>query len=65
MKKNSWVCNTRRRKFIRITEEELKLKLESILQLLQIGSASGLANSATPVQEAPIIERLQRRRKYV
>jgi hypothetical protein len=69
MNRRRWECQTRRRRFIRATEEEIQQKLESILEVLQIGSAAGgLANPARSlVQEVRRLdtERLPKRRKHV
>lgn len=64
-----WEAKTTRRRFKRVTKTELQLKLESILEILQIGIAGGgLANAPRVlVQEVRTLkhERLPRRRKNV
>lgn len=69
MNRRRWECSTTRRRFIRLNNAELQLKLESILEILQIGRARGDLASSTNglVQEVHVAatERLQPRRKYV
>lgn len=64
-----WEAKTTRRRFTRVTKTELQLKLESILEILQIGIAGGgLANAPEVlVQEDQChdTKRLPRRRKNV
>jgi hypothetical protein len=69
MKRQRWTGGTSRRKFIRATESEIEQKLESILEILQIGGApSGLADTRRGlVQEVQVrdTKRLPRRRSNV
>lgn len=67
MSRRPWEARTTKRRFTRVTKSELQLKLESILEILQIGSEpGGLANSPRLlVQEIRDTERLPKRRKRV
>jgi hypothetical protein len=63
-----WEAHVTRKRFVRISEGELRQKLESILEVLQIGGApSDLADPARSlVQAATDTERLPaKRRKHV
>lgn len=65
MARKSWEGLKNRRKFVRISQNELQQKLESILELLQIGNA-GLANSRKSlIQEATNTKPQKQRRNYV
>lgn len=65
MIRGSWEGKTSRRKFVRISQNELQQKLESILEILQITKSGGLAHSAAPIQEARNTKPQIKRRKYV
>lgn len=69
MNRRRWECSTTKRRFIRLNNAELQQKLESILEILQIGAApGGLATSNRGlVQEVRVsdTERLPRRRFHV
>ena len=69
MNRRRWIVSSTRRSFIRIENQELQERLESILEILQIGQApSGLANSARGlVQEVCVSDtgRLPQRRNHV
>lgn len=64
-----WECSVTRRSLNFVSDSEFDQRLDSVLDLLEIGSApSGLANSALGlVQESSDLdtERLQPRRNYV
>lgn len=62
-----WVCKKTRRRFIQLNETELKEKLASIWEILQIGFVpDSLANrDLVLVRAAHPIERLPQRRHYV
>ena len=69
MNRRGWECLTTRRRFIRLNDAEIQLKLESILEILQIGSAKGgLANPTNGLAQeirVPDTRRLPRRRFHV